>query len=258
MDDRGNVDLSINFTGAPGQVTSASVAFKGIIQLTNDLSGTATSPEVVSTHLSTPLPISQGGTGSSSQDFVDLSSSQPSIGGAKTFMSALTPSGGITPTISGFTAFGVGGQIDILNTTSGASTAMVAGSIYYGAALIPYNCVLTGIMATVGGTGGTDSWIGALYDSGGTLVANSITSGMTVAAANTKMNMPFTSTCNVVGPAVYYIAIQSNGNTAKFQALNNTLEGFVTGSATGVFGVLPSIAPGTSYTQAAAPFANTY
>ena len=55
-----------------------------MVQLTGDLSGTALSPTVVQTHLSSPLPLSQGGTGSSTQNFVDLTTTQ-SIGGVKSF-----------------------------------------------------------------------------------------------------------------------------------------------------------------------------
>ena len=63
------------------------------MQLTNDFGGTATAPTVVATHLSSALPINQGGTGSATQNFVDLTTSQ-TIGGIKTFSSApVVPSG---------------------------------------------------------------------------------------------------------------------------------------------------------------------
>lgn len=41
----------------------ATTSIKGKVQLAGDLSGTADSPTVVATHLSSPLPLSQGGTG---------------------------------------------------------------------------------------------------------------------------------------------------------------------------------------------------
>lgn len=53
-----------------------------------DLSGTFPSPTVVTTHLSAPLPVLQGGTGSTTQNFVDLTTTQASIGGVKTFTAA--------------------------------------------------------------------------------------------------------------------------------------------------------------------------
>lgn len=69
--------------GLPG-LPNATSAELGVVQLVNDLSGTATAPTVVNTHLSSPLPINQGGTGSSTQNFVDLTTTQ-SVGGTKTF-----------------------------------------------------------------------------------------------------------------------------------------------------------------------------
>jgi hypothetical protein len=49
-----------------------------------DLGGTYPNPTVLSTSLSAALPVDQGGTGSITQNFIDLSSSQ-SAGGVKTF-----------------------------------------------------------------------------------------------------------------------------------------------------------------------------
>ena len=61
----------------------------GITPPAGDIGGTTSNPTVVDTHLSAPLPIAQGGTGSASQNFVDLSSAQ-TIGGTKTFGDAIT------------------------------------------------------------------------------------------------------------------------------------------------------------------------
>jgi hypothetical protein len=72
----------------PGGATAGST---GLVQLDNDLSGTATNPTVISTHLTNPLPTSQGGTGSVSQNFVDLTANQ-TIAGAKTFSSTISGS----------------------------------------------------------------------------------------------------------------------------------------------------------------------
>jgi len=52
-----------------------------------DLGGTLPSPTVVATHLASPLPIAQGGTGSGTQSFVDLTTAQ-TVAGVKTFSSA--------------------------------------------------------------------------------------------------------------------------------------------------------------------------
>ena len=60
----------------------------GIVQLTGDFGGTYTSPQVTNTHLASALPVNQGGTGATTQNFVDLTTSQ-SIGGTKTFTTKL-------------------------------------------------------------------------------------------------------------------------------------------------------------------------
>ena len=49
-----------------------------------DLAGTLPNPAVTATHLTAPLPIAQGGTGSPVKSFIDLTSNQ-AIGGIKTF-----------------------------------------------------------------------------------------------------------------------------------------------------------------------------
>lgn len=53
-----------------------------------DLGSTYPDPTVVATHLSAPLPLSQGGTGSATQNFVDLTTNQ-SVGGVKTFTGSI-------------------------------------------------------------------------------------------------------------------------------------------------------------------------
>ena len=75
--------------GTPSTTTvnDATTSSKGIVELAGDLGGTASSPTVVSTHLASALPLNQGGTGSTTQNFVDLSTVQ-TIGGAKTFSTA--------------------------------------------------------------------------------------------------------------------------------------------------------------------------
>ncbi|MCX4596102.1 right-handed parallel beta-helix repeat-containing protein [Streptomyces sp. NBC_01549] len=49
-----------------------------------DLGGTLPNPQVVTTHLAAPLPVAQGGTGSATQPFVDLTADQ-TVAGNKTF-----------------------------------------------------------------------------------------------------------------------------------------------------------------------------
>ena len=75
--------------GTPSTTTvnDATTSSKGIVELAGDLGGVASAPTVVGTHLASALPVNQGGTGSTTQNFMDLTSGQ-SVGGVKTFTSA--------------------------------------------------------------------------------------------------------------------------------------------------------------------------
>jgi hypothetical protein len=82
-----------DLSGTVGSATVATIGgYTPITENTvmlGDLSGTLPNSNVVSTHLSSALPIAQGGTGSGTQNFVDLSTGQ-SIAGAKNFTGSLT------------------------------------------------------------------------------------------------------------------------------------------------------------------------
>jgi hypothetical protein len=85
-------------TASNSGVSNATASNYGLIRLDGDLSGTASSPTVVSTSLSTPLPINQGGTGSTTQSFIDLTTNQ-TIAGTKTFSNATITGALNTPSL---------------------------------------------------------------------------------------------------------------------------------------------------------------
>ena len=82
-------DSSGNATWEPLSIPAATSGAVGGVELNTDLGGTATAPQVVSTHLALALPVGQGGTGAATQNFVDLSTEQDTIGGIKTFTGAV-------------------------------------------------------------------------------------------------------------------------------------------------------------------------
>jgi hypothetical protein len=57
-----------------------------------DLNGTYPNPTVTNTHLSTALPVAQGGTGSTTQNFIDLTTNQ-TVAGSKVFSAAIGTTG---------------------------------------------------------------------------------------------------------------------------------------------------------------------
>lgn len=133
----------------------------------------------------------------------------------------------------------------------------VNGSRYYRSIVIGSQKTLTGISVLVGGTGGTDNWIVELHDSTGALVATSTLSGTTAGTANNWQQIPFTATYTAA-PGTYYVAVQSNGTTAKLAVLDTPVSNLVTGSATGTFGTSASITPPTTYTANLGPMALPY
>ena len=143
--------------------------------------------------------------------------------------------------------------------TTGNNTTVVAGTVYWVQLLNDSNATITGIDILTGGTGGTDKWIAAIYSSTGVLLANSALAGVTAGTANNHTALPLTSTYNLVGPGVYFIAMQSNGTTATVQTYTVPNSPFITGSVAGTFGTLPAtITPGTTYTNNKGPICCTY
>lgn len=196
----------------------------------------------------------------------DVLSASPTLTGttttaAITASGIIAPNGGIAPINTGFTAFGTGGILNTLNTSSGTSTTPIAGTIYWAAVFIPMNITVTGVTYTTGAASASCNVIGALYNSSGTLLSNSALAGIAVSTTGVKQVLTFVGaggTVNITGPSVYYIALQFSAITGSFRSFSNASEGFVTGSTTGTFGTLPSITPGTTYATGVGPFASTF
>lgn len=135
---------------------------------------------------------------------------------------------------------------------------LVAGSRYYSSIQIGQPAVLTGIQVLIGSTGGTDNWLVELHNSAGTLLATSATAGTLVGTASTWQQIPFTATYNLTTPGTYFLAVQTNGTTAKLGTLNSATNPTLTGSATGSFGTGASITAPTTYTANLGPMAYVY
>ncbi len=130
------------------------------IKIGGDIGGTASNPQVIGTHLSTALPVTQGGTGSATKSFVDLSSAQ-TIAGAKTFSTALAvPGGQVVPSdwinVKTFGAKGDNTTNDLAAIQNAINACPAGGTVYFPAGLyvvantitIPANITLRGSSAT--------------------------------------------------------------------------------------------------------------
>jgi len=141
----------------------------------------------------------------------------------------------------------------------GTNTTPVAGTIYWGEVYIDRNITLTGIAFLNGGTVGTDKAIAGLWDSGGTLVANSALAGATTAGANAFQTLDFTATYAAIGPARYWIGIQVNGTTTRLRTIAvSTFIDCLTKSTTGAFGTLTALTVPTTITADVGPIAYVY
>lgn len=137
------------------------------------------------------------------------------------------------------------------NVGAATSTAVGFNDItYYAQINVPMKCTLTGVGYWVGGTS-NGNCRAALYDSGGTRVANK-TSNVAQAAINTFQKVSFDSTY-VANPGVYYVGVYFSSSTAT--ALVSKL--MVPASASTSAGVtLASITPPS--TPAASPVMTSY
>lgn len=185
--------------------------------------------------------------------------------GAVTLAGAITQSGVQTP--SGGVAVASGTTPTTWNTAQLLPSATTTGTEYVAVVtetaiaevFIPINCTLTGV-SILNATAVAGSIVVALYNSAGTVVANSALAGTAASGTGAYQQVPFTATYAAKGPARYYIGLQANNTGYKFRTLvvGNCMATAKTGE---VFGTLTSIAATvatTAFTTGKGPIASTY
>lgn len=110
------------------ETTRAQAAEIAKVQIGGDLGGTITAPTVIGTHLASPLPIAQGGTGSGTQNFVDLTTAQVKAGGLTV---PLTDKGGQVFNVKAYGATGNGTTDDSASILSAITAAQAVGGIVF-------------------------------------------------------------------------------------------------------------------------------
>jgi hypothetical protein len=143
----------------------------------------------------------------------------------------------------------------------GTSKTPVATETYYAEVFVPRSVTLTGVSYLIGGTGGTDKAVGAIYASaGGAVLAQSAAAGATVGTNDTFQDLAFTATYAAAGPARYWIAVQINGTTARLRTIAaSTFVDVLTKKSTGdTFGTLASLTVPTTFTADLGPIACVY
>lgn len=179
------------------------------------------------------------------------------ITGDVTITGAIT--GGSTPA-GGFTlsprCLHTGG-ISVTQTTDGNNSTPSATETYIAEIMVPANVEITGIAVFNGSAVGTDKLVAYLCDSTGAVVANSALAGTTAVGTDAFQALDFVTPYDAVGPATYYVALQCDGTTYRFNS--HILGVFGASKKTGTtFGELESITPPTTFTTALGPIASLY
>lgn len=178
----------------------------------------------------------------------------PSISGVLTPIGGIAAAGGQTmPTV-----FHSGGY-DALTTTGANQKQIVTTETYYVEVFIPANTTITGISVLNGHTTAAQHIFVGLANATGVIVANSNTTTLQ-GTADTFQQIPFSAPYAAVGPAKYYIAVQSDQTTgfiATHAALGNFGANKKTSETYGTFLTTASYAT-TTYTASLGPIADTY
>lgn len=155
------------------------------------------------------------------------------------------------------------GNLGALTGINTNGTTLTANQTYFTDVFIPETAkVLTGIGILNGTTVGTDKGIVMLFNSAGTLLANSAVTGggALTAGASTFQQYAFTAPYTTLNPGRFWIGYQSNGTTDTVRmVVTSTWIDVLTGSVAGANAVATaSITPTTTFTTAVGPLSYVY
>lgn len=179
------------------------------------------------------------------------------VTGTASFSGALTPSAGIVPvsTPSGFHNW------QPIAATSGTDTTPASGTQFVTSIFVPCNFTCTGVKYLIGSVGGTDKVYVVIYNAAGAVVANSSLTdgGATVGTTAQRQAVALTATAALTGPALYFVGVSMNGNTARLRTIPIYTEGSVIGnSVSQSHGTVAAITAPTTFNDAKCPIVSLY
>jgi hypothetical protein len=249
------VNLDLGASGTAGSLdVFPSTAAKGKLSLvaannTGDTTTTITNAEQAAARTYT---IPDAG---ASASFVMTAGAQ-TIGGAKTFSSNIIPTGGVAAA-GGFATSPRcwhTGSAPAQVSTDGTDTTPANTETYIAEVFVPANATLTGVAIMNGSAVSGNIKVG-LANSSGAVVAESASTGQS--GTDAYQRVPFSSTYNAVGPATYYVLLQVDNNTARFNS--HTFGNFGASKKTGeTYGTFTTITPPTTFTASQGPIASLY
>lgn len=122
----------------------------------------------------------------------------------------------------------------------GTDTTPVSGTIYFAQFDLPAMTV-TNIACLNGSAAATDKLIYGLYNSSGTLVANTALAGATASGTNAFQSIALTATY-AAASGQYFVGYQTNGTTTRLRTIATaTYLQNATTSQTGTFGTMAAI-----------------
>lgn len=175
---------------------------------------------------------------------------------------AITPTGGVAAAggFSSSTVFHSGGTAPFsgVAATSGATNAsVVTTETYVCEVFVPANATLTGV-SVLNGTAVAGHLNVGLANSSGVVVAQSATT-TSASGTSTYQQVPFTATYAAKGPAKYFILLQGDNTSGRYNA--HTIGNFgatkVTSETYGTFLTTAAYST-TTFTTAIAPVADVY
>lgn len=165
-----------------------------------------------------------------------------------------TTTGGIAGSLTASNIFSCGNPP--LVSTDGTDTTPATTETYISPVFVPTNMTITGV-AVFSGTAVTDNLTVGLATAAGAPIAAAISADTLDTGADAFQRVPFAVPYVAVGPAMYWVQLQYDGTTSRFNSytFGNCP---VTKQTAQTYGVMTSFTPPTTFTTAVGPMVGLY